>query len=317
MNDLEHKLFYKIQEAISNISLKELQSIASSLSQKYHKNIFDFFSSDLQRLAYITYRMPATYNALVYVFKEMKKISPDIEVKTILDLGSGPATSAWAAFSEFKKLKQMHLVERDVNILNIGKKLLDNEPFAKKIEYEENNILKIKNYDYDLVVLSYVANELKEPFVKKIIQRWIYSNSKTILILEPGTPYGFKKIKYIRQMLIDNNCKIIAPCPNELRCPMTQEDWCHFFVRLKRSKSHKYLKKGTLGFEDEKFSYVIATKNAVAKPNSRNVRNPKSDSSEVVLTLCHNGKIVKETIEKKDKKFKIARKTKWGDSFDV
>ena len=137
------------------------------------------------------------------------------------------------------------------------------------------------------------------------------------MFVEPGTKYGFKKIKFIRQKLIDKNAKIIAPCPNELKCPIKQNDWCHFFTRLKRSKTHKYIKGADLAFEDEKFSYVVATKEDVTHFRSRVLRNTKSQKDEIDLTLCLDGEVKKEKVFRKDKqRFKKAKKLKWGDVFN-
>jgi len=318
MNEIEKKLFDAINNILSNIPLKELKTISSNLSKKYQKQKQKYFASDEERLVYIACRMPATFKALVYVLEEARTIQPNISLTSVLDLGSGPGTAAWAFLSVFKRLKKIHLVEKDAKIVSLGKELLDRQSFEKKITYEKNDLLKIKNYDFDIVTLSYVANELRNPFIEKIINRWFYSKSKVIVFLEPGTMYGFKKIKFIRKKLIDKGVNIIAPCPNKLNCPMSKNDWCHFYTRVQRSKYHKYLKAGTLAYEDEKFSYVIASKEKVISPKSRVLRFPKKNLKEICLTLCMDGRVKKEKILKKDtKRYKRAKKINWGDIFDV
>lgn len=317
MSDLDRILFDKIKVALTNYSLKELKSHSLALSEKYKIQKHKYFSSDKERLAYLASRMPATYAALCSVLNELKNSLKDLKINSVLDLGSGPATAAWAIQSVFEDVKKIHLVEKD-DILKIGLNLLKDEHFFDKITFETNDILKIKKYDYDLVTLSYVTTEMKSFFIDKIIKRWFYSNSKIILFLEPGTMYGFKNIKLIRDKLIKLGTKIIAPCPNELKCPMKQNDWCHFYVRLARSKQHKYLKEGTLAYEDEKFSYVIATKMDVEKRDPRILRNISKNKDEINVTLCKDGKILKETIFRKDaKRYKLCEKLKWGDRFDV
>jgi len=316
MSNLERRLFENIKKALTNFNLKELRTLSSLLSKKYKQKKYKYFTSDKQRLAYIVCRMPATFAALVKVLKEIKITFPNIQIKKVLDLGCGPATVAWAMFSIFETIKKIHLVEKD-SIINLGKALLKDEKFFKNLSFEQNDILKIKNYDYDIVCLSYVVVELKKFFIKKIINRWAYSNSKIIIFLEPGTMEGFKNIKHVRQNLIKVGAKIIAPCPNELKCPMPKSDWCHFFVRVQRSKQHKYLKRGSLAYEDEKFSYVIATKEKIENNYARILKRPKKNKNEILLTLCTDGIIKEEIIMKKDtKKYKISEKLKWGDRFD-
>lgn len=317
MSNLEKKLFDKIKNSLTNYSLKELKSLNLALSQKYKQIKHKYFSSDKERLAYIASRMPATYAALTYVMRELKQTLPEVEINTVLDLGSGPLTAAWSIFSVFENVKKMHLVEKD-SIYKLGEKFLLNEDFYKNLILEQNDILKIKDYNFDLVCLSYVTTELKKPFIDKIIKRWFYSNSKIIVFLEPGTMYGFRNIKYIRENLIKLGSKIVAPCTNELKCPMHNNDWCHFYVRLKRSKQHKYLKEGTLPYEDEKFSYVIATKTNLEKKHSRILRRPSKSKDDITLILCSEGKIKKEIISRKDaKRYKLCHKINWGDKLDV
>lgn len=317
MNDLEQKLFNAIKSILTGSSLKELKTLSLSLSSKYKLKKHKYFISDNERLAYIASRMPATFAALSQVLKEIKISHLEDNIKTVLDLGSGPLTAAWAIFSNFENIDKMHMVEKDP-IMQIGTTLLREQDFYKKLSFEQNDILKVKNYNYDLVSLSYVASELKKPFIEKIIKRWFYSDSKIIVFLEPGTMPGFTNIKNIRQSLISLGTKIIAPCPNELKCPMPKNDWCHFFVRLKRSKQHKYLKEGTLPYEDEKFSYVIATKIDFEKKYSRVLRRPVKNNDEISLTLCTKGKIVKEIVCRKDsKRYKFHEKTTWGDRINV
>ncbi|NGX34356.1 MAG: hypothetical protein K1060chlam1_00708 [Candidatus Anoxychlamydiales bacterium] len=327
MNETEKMLFDSINSLFENISLKELKFINLELSKKYKKQKQKTFASDKERLAYIASRMPATFKAIEYSLNEIINISPSIKIKTVLDLGAGPGTSLWALLSVFNlqneeiktSLSNICLVEKDEKMIFYAKKLLENfNKISKKITFEKKDILKIKNYDFDLVMLSYVANELKNYQIDKIINRWFFSKSKIIVFVEPGTKYGFTNIKYIRDKLIKKGCNIIAPCPNTLKCPMPKNDWCHFYVRVKRSKIHKYIKGGSLGYEDEKFSYVIATKENVKNPKARILRFVKKTKQEIHFTLCKDGKVLIEKVLRKDKKrYKMVKKLNWGDVFDV
>ncbi|MBN2479778.1 MAG: methyltransferase domain-containing protein [Parachlamydiales bacterium] len=315
--DLEKTLFDEIKKLLENLSLKELRNINLGLTKRYKERVHNKFLSDSQRLAYITSRMPSTFKALLKALQEMVKIAPEIKIQTVLDLGSGPGTSVWSLFSIFEDILKINLIEKDAKLVEYAKVLTKNLPFENKLHFEINDLLKIKNYDSDLVILSYVANELKDYALDKIVNNWFKSeSSKVILFIEPGTKYGFKSINYVRDRLIDKGASMIAPCPNELKCPMKKNDWCHFYVRVKRTKQHQYIKNATLAYEDEKFSYVIASKDPVRKPNSRVLRYPKTSKTEVNLVLCKEGQIKQESIYIKDRKnFKIAKKLDWGDSF--
>lgn len=97
---------------------------------------------------------------------------------------------------------------------------------------------------------------------------------------------------------------------------MAGGDWCHFSARVERSSLHRRLKGGTLGHEDEKFSYVAATKHAFPFPASRVLREPVRHSGHVILKLCTEEGVKQPTISKKmGELYKQARKVEWGDVF--
>src|SRR6185312_799620 len=69
----------------------------------------------------------------------------------------------------------------------------------------------------------------------------------------------FADLLRARGTLLDAGFRIVAPCPHDLDCPWaTGSDWCHFPARLPRSARHRQVKGARLGWEDEKFSYVVA-----------------------------------------------------------
>ena len=53
-----------------------------------------------------------------------------------------------------------------------------------------------------------------------------------------------------------------------------KDDWCHFAQRLERTSLHRHLKSGELGYEDAKFSYMVAAKEEVARVKARIIRHP-------------------------------------------
>ena len=82
----------------------------------------------------------------------------------------------------------------------------------------------------------------------------------TLLVIEPGTPQGFARIHEVRVALLAEGAHLIAPCTHVNSCPIQPPDWCHFSVRLARRREHMHAKKATVPFEDEKFSYLIASR---------------------------------------------------------
>ena len=69
---------------------------------------------------------------------------------------------------------------------------------------------------------------------------------------------------------------------------MPSGDWCHFSVRLPRLRGHRQAKGGTLGYEDEKFSYLAVARPALAAQGvaARIIRPPIARKFEVELPVC-------------------------------
>jgi ribosomal protein RSM22 (predicted rRNA methylase) len=153
---------------------------------------------------------------------------------------------------------------------------------------------------------------LRSEIVKKL---WD-SAKQALIIIEPGTMPGFDIIRQTRQQLIDLGAAMIAPCPHTLKCPMPQDDWCHFSVRIERSRLHKQIKEGSLGYEDEKFSYIAVAKLPVDLPDARILRHPLKRSGHVSFALCtKNQGLVTKIISRRDGDlYKQARHLEWGDT---
>ena len=56
--------------------------------------------------------------------------------------------------------------------------------------------------------------------------------------------------------VLKNGGYIVAPCSHQGECKIEEDDWCAFYTRVARSAIHRQAKKGELGYEDEKFSYM-------------------------------------------------------------
>lgn len=93
-------------------------------------------------------------------------------------------------------------------------------------------------------------------------------------------------------------------------------DWCHFARRLERTSEHRRMKGGALGYEDEKFSYLVLAKQMASKAESRIVRHPITHSGYIQLTLCTTTGLQQETVTRSKKEaFRAARRAKWGDEW--
>jgi ribosomal protein RSM22 (predicted rRNA methylase) len=140
---------------------------------------------------------------------------------------------------------------------------------------------------HDIVVSAYALNELAEADRAAAIAHLWAAARTALIVLEPGTPKGFAVCEAARTQTLAAGAHAAAPCTHDERCPMTGTDWCHQPVRVARSASHRSAKLGTLGYEDEKFSYVILTRDPPHRlAPARIVRKPLRNAGHVHLDLC-------------------------------
>jgi ribosomal protein RSM22 (predicted rRNA methylase) len=172
----------------------------------------------------------------------------------------------------------------------------------------------------DLATSAYVLGELTAQQQASLV-RLAAAAGPAVLLVEPGTPAGHRRILSARQLLIEDGFLVAAPCPHQLGCPLQIDgDWCHFGVRLQRSAVHRQIKGAELSYEDEKFSYVAAIRPPLAGPQlpaGRIVRRPQQRKGLVLLDLCvRDGASRRELVSKsKGETYRAARKASWGDRF--
>ena len=313
---LTEKLKAAIDRELSTPAGRKLQHASEELSARYRTQPSDkiFMSSDAHRLAYLAARLPATYAAVHAVLSEWAQRQPDVQIRSLLDIGSGPATALWAAIDVFPTIEKATAIEQDGDLIKLAQRLLK-EFNSLKIEWRHEPMQQWENIPrHDAAIFSYSIGELSEKEQLLTLSKAWETVDKALVIIEPGTPKGFERIRIIRSWLLDAGAFLVAPCPNALACPMAKGNWCHFAARLERSAEHRQIKGGTLNYEDEKYSYLIVSKTPVALPQERILRHPQKRSGHVNFTVCTEGEVVQQTFSKRDgEAYKKTRKLEWGD----
>ena len=293
-----------------------INQAAATLSAGYRQAAPQIIS-DAQRTAYLLVRWPATFAAISAVCHELRTRQPDFVPHSLLDLGAGPGTVWWAAQEIFPTLRQATLLERDAGFSRLGQNLLAGTPY--EIFWQTADLRRLPPLaTHALVTISYVLNELEVAAQTALINSAWVAAGQFLLVIEPGTKAGFANILRARTQLLASGAHIAAPCPHSGVCPLAaRADWCHFSQRLPRTAQHRRAKAGALGYEDEKFSYLIAAKTPVIPAPARIVRHPFFGKGHIKLTLCKQETIVTETITAKQKElYKHARKAAWGDGWE-
>lgn len=319
---LPESLLRLIEEETGKFDGKTLARAAAELSSRYQREQFSspVLSSDVHRAAYLAVRLPATFSANANVFREVTRRAGEATVESMLDLGAGPGTALLAAKEVFPGLRRATLLETDQAWLKIGRRLIEQvhpDMTASWLRYDLRQPLPAEAHD--LVVISYALGELPRGVVESVIRAAWRMTGRFLVIVEPGTVRGFEIIHSIRSSLITSGVKILAPCPHYNACPMAMAgDWCHFAQRVERTSLHRQLKGGELGFEDEKFSYIVATRTEAILPEARLVRHPRKHSGHIQLTLCTAGKLIQQTVTKSQKVlYRRARKAEWGEGWTI
>ncbi len=137
-----------------------------------------------------------------------------------------------------------------------------------------------------------------------------------MLVVEPGTPRGYAAVLAARSRLTALGWHVLAPCPRTGRARVAARpgDWCHFAVRLDRTALHRRLKGARLGHEDEKFSYVLATRTRQGSAEGRVLRHPVTRKGLVQLEVCDaGGSTERVVVTKRDPiAYRAARDASWG-----
>jgi ribosomal protein RSM22 (predicted rRNA methylase) len=310
----------KIESFLEGVSLKSLLSSSKKISEEYR--LLGKRQGAQQKeedvLAYLAIRMPATYAALYRVFEELQKRFAGFAPVSLLDVGSGPGTTLWAAADCFPTLEKIQCVEQDAQFLSIAKRLGEDVRLYPRAQWTQADMRKEFSHEapYDVVVASYSLGELSEEERLSVVKRLWALTDRVLVLVEPGTPKGFASMRAIRKQLLDAGGFLIAPCPHSETCSMAQSDWCHFYARLGRSSLHRKAKEAELNYEDEKFSYLIFSRTPAASAASRILRHPRKSKGHVQLTLCTTEGIRDAAITKKEPElYRLAKKSDWGDSF--
>jgi ribosomal protein RSM22 (predicted rRNA methylase) len=296
-----------------------LAAAAAALSHAYAGGGHSPREAGVAHAAYLGVRLPATYAA---VRATLALCPPAVlgRIRTVLDLGSGPGTASWAARAACD-LTTVTQVDRSPAMLALARRLADRagDPVLAGAAQHQLDLGGSKAWaSADLVVAAYALAELERTARQALVASAWAAATDVLVLIEPGTPDGFARIHEARAQLIAVGASLLAPCPHVATCPMhvTPGEWCHFAVRVPRTRRHRQLKGGTLGYEDEKFSCLVASRLPDAREaGARVLRHPRIEKGRIGLVLCTPGRAERIVVTRRDPAFRAARKVEWGDTW--
>ncbi|MFI2199689.1 small ribosomal subunit Rsm22 family protein [Streptomyces sp. NPDC020192] len=266
--------------------------------------------------AYAAYRMPATFEAVHSALEAFAATAPDWTPGSHIDVGGGTGAATWAVTATWPGERGVTVLDWAEPALALGREIAAANPALKDARWQRARIGADLTLDVtDLVTVSYVLNELAEPDRAALVDA-AAAAAQAVVIVEAGTPAGYARVIEARDRLISAGLHVVAPCPHSAGCPIEPgKDWCHFSARVSRSSLHRQVKGGSLPYEDEKFSYVAATRLPAEPAASRIVRRPQIRKGQVLLDLCEpDERLTRTTVTKRHGDlYKAARDAEWGD----
>ncbi|MFE9847360.1 small ribosomal subunit Rsm22 family protein [Streptomyces sp. NPDC005576] len=270
-------------------------------------------------VAYAAYRMPATFEAVRAALDALREAAPEWEPATHTDVGGGTGAASWAVAGAWDG-PETTVLDWAEPALALGRELAEagGPPALRAARWQRARIgAALELAPTDLVTVSYVLKELT-PAARTELVDAAAGAAQAVVIVEPGTPDGYARVIEARDRLIAAGLSVAAPCPHSAACPIEPgTDWCHFSARVSRSSLHRQVKGGTLSHEDEKFSYVVATRFPVEPVAARVTRRPQIRKGQVLLELCTRDEALRrETVTKRHGAlYRAARDTDWGDAW--
>lgn len=271
--------------------------------------------------AYLLTRLPATYAAIARVLAEVNART-DFAPRSLLDAGAGPGTASWAAAEQFEGVAEIVMLDENRRFLDVAGRLAAQSATAALASATtvSGNLMSPLSADrlFDLVLAGYALTELGDAEIVPAAMALWQRCGGLLAIVEPGRPRDYARLMAVRAALLEAGAQMVAPCPHEAACPLPGGDWCHFSVRLPRSRAHRQAKGASLGYEDEKFSYLAVARQGVATqlPVARVIRPPVVRKFEVELALCAaSGLDRAHILSREGGRFKAAKKLDWGDTF--
>jgi ribosomal protein RSM22 (predicted rRNA methylase) len=283
---------------------------SAALSETYRRG---GRSDSIDLAAYLTVRLPATHAAVARVLEEVALRRPGFSPASLLDAGSGPGTASWAAAARWPSLAQVTLLDSSRDFLDLAGQLAADHPLLVSAAFRPGNLTK-EVPAADLVVAAYALAEVPAASQARAVASLWAAARQMLVLVEPGSPAGFARLRAARDRLLAEGAVPVAPCPHDQGCPMSGDDWCHFAVRLPRSRAHMHAKAARLPFEDEKFAYLALARTGETTGGARILAPPHESKAGLTLSLCSVSGQSLDAVQRRDKeRYRNLRRASWGD----
>lgn len=324
MTELPAWIGRSLDAILEGVSRNELRTQSLRISDAYRAGgASDVVRTEHDAMAYAIARMPATYAAAHASLAGAAELLADFVPRTVLDIGAGPGTAAWACIELWPSLEHVKLLDSNPRLLDLARRFraspgapaVDAQFVAGSFPQALPGMAAA-----DVVVASYALTEIPQAVLGRALAELWRLAATLLVIVEPGTPDGFRRILSCRDILISAGGSVVAPCTHHGTCPLSAAArWCHFSKRLSRSRDHLIAKNASVPFEDERFSYLAVAKDiAPARRQRRVLATPKVSKGQVSLTLCAPGVVEERIAGRGDRDaYRAAKRLDWGDAVEL
>ena len=300
----------KVNKLYSQLRQGELSKVQKDLTYKYKNETGEsksLINSKADSLLYAISRMPATYAVIYTLLSQLLDQGLISGIESVFDVGSGTG-AGYFAIKEIDDDAKITLFERDENMIKVFETLTDNEVSVQKLDIIRDRV----ETKADLVMTSYVLSEMKEQDRLNSVLKLLEITNKYLLIIDTGTPRTYENMMTVKRFVQERGYNVIAPCQSA-KCGL-KNDYCQFYARVERSSLMRQAKQSELSYEDEKYFYLLISKEKAENCSKRVIRRPIIKPNNIELCLCSSDGVNKENFTKKNKDlFKMAKKAKIND----
>jgi ribosomal protein RSM22 (predicted rRNA methylase) len=296
------------------VSRKELAAHARAISTQYRNGIGSSAAVTREQdvLAYIAARLPATYAVAASVLEQVRDVAPDFAPRTLLDVGAGPATASWAACETWPALGHLTLTDSNAQFLSFARRLAP----ARPADFLARDVVRDTLPNAELVIASFVLAEIAAASLGPVTAKLFAASDDVLVLIEPGTPAGFERLRAARAQLIEQGAHILGPCTHANACPIIAPDWCHFSQRLPRSRDHMAAKSASVPYEDERYAWLAVSRaRRSGFAGQARVLAPRKDAKPgITLKLCTPDGLENRFVPRRDRDaFAALRRADWAD----
>lgn len=298
--------------------------------------------------AYLGFRMLSSYAVVRRLLRECANANPEFQPTSMLDFGAGPGTALWAAHDVWPgHIRECVNIEPSESMVQAGNYLLrDAETAYANVSWHSTiTDPSLKHTQYSLVVAANVMGELPSDRARaaalQIMWNHVDPDGGQLLLIEPGTKWGFRTIATARAVLADpanDGVRLEAPCTHAMACPMTSKETnprgisCQFPQRTPMPviDSSNQKRKSRHSFPPvTKFCYLRASANEGVSDETRTadetdeayeriISPPLHRNKHVILDVCNSSGALQRRVYSKGKMkvypgaYRVARKSEYG-----